>query len=170
MGFMGSGKTTVGRFLADGLGWRFVDLDEMIEAEEGRTIPTIFREDGEEGFREIEDTLAQRLLLEDRIVLSSGGGWPCREDRLESLPDGTFSVWLQVSAEAALERVGRQGARRPLLEVTDPSVQVAKLLADREPYYRRAACWIDTEVLVPMEAARRIAECMQEDFERPLPA
>ena len=101
VGFMGSGKTQVGQALARRLGWRFRDFDQEIRSRVGLPIPEIFRQHGEGRFREVEEAVGAELLLEEGVVLASGGGWPEALGRMESLPEGTFSVWLQVEAEEA---------------------------------------------------------------------
>jgi shikimate kinase len=168
VGFMGSGKTTLGSLLARQMGWTFLDLDEEIERREGREIPRIFEEDGEETFREIEQHAASDVLRTDDLVIASGGGWPCRPGRLESVPPGTLSVWLKVSPEAVLERVRGQGVRRPLLEVEEPLKRIRELLAEREPYYRKARWWVDTELHSPREIVRRMIERLTVNPGRPL--
>lgn len=165
---MGSGKSTVGRVLARRIGWSFVDVDRLIEEEEGREIPRIFREDGEEGFRRIEHRIVRRLLLEDDIVLAPGGGWSCRPGRLEGVPADTLSIWLRVSPEKALERVRGHRGGRPLLEVEDPPSRTRVLLAGREPYYRRADWWVATDLHSPLETVERVTERLERDPERPL--
>jgi len=168
VGFMGSGKSTVGRLLGKELGWTFRDLDAEIVRREGRGIPAIFREDGEAGFREIEHRVAGHLLVESDLVLASGGGWPCRAGRLEALPPGTLSIWLQVSADTSFERVGAQAATRPLLQVEDPPSRIRELIAEREPYYRGAHWWVDTDLHSPPEIVRQVAARLREHPERPL--
>lgn len=158
VGFMGSGKTTVGRILARGLGWAFVDFDERIEARLGRPVERIFREMGEEEFRRAEAEVGRELLESERAVLATGGGWPAGPGRLEELPSGTLSVWLRVSPEEALRRVGRSEGVRPLLERPDALAEARRLLDEREPYYRRASLALDTESAGPEELARSIEE------------
>lgn len=165
---MGSGKSTVGPLLAEALGWRFVDADRRVEAEEGRTIPEIFRDDGEEAFREIEHRVTSALLARSSLVIASGGGWPCRESRLEALPRDTLSVWLRVGAERALERTRSEAAGRPLLDVEDPLERARELLGHREPFYRKARWSVDTEVHSPASAADMVARRLRTDPERPL--
>ncbi len=168
VGFMGSGKTTVARLLAEHLEWDFVDLDEAIEGREGRTIPQIFEEEGEAGFRGIEQEMAEELLSRDRMVLASGGGWPCAEGRLEKVPEKTLTVWLQVSPELALERVRGQGVRRPLLEVADPLGRVRSLISARKQYYEKAEWWVDTEACSAQDIVSQVIERLHADLERPL--
>lgn len=168
MGFMGSGKSTVGCLLADALGWRFVDLDPAIEQEVGREIHEIFREDGEETFRLIEQDMALRFLAEDQIVLAPGGGWPCQPRRLDEVGVGTLSVWLKVSASEAVRRVRTPGARRPLLVVTDPLVRAEELLLAREAYYARADWWVDTADCTAQDVVRRVSDRLRTDPDRPL--
>ncbi len=170
VGFMGSGKSTVGPLLARELGWRFVDLDTAVEREAGRTISHIFREEGEEAFRAVEDRMARRLLGEDLIVLASGGGWPCRPGRMEALPENTLSIWLAVPPELALERARGQGTERPLLDVPDPLRRTRELLVRREPYYRAAHWWVDTERRTPPEVVGRVVDHLRTEPERPLRA
>ena len=165
---MGSGKTTVGALLAAELGWEFLDLDAEIERREGREIPAIFREEGEAAFRAIEHHVARELLGGERLVLASGGGWPCRPDRLEALPAGTLTVWLRVSADASFDRTGAHAVTRPLLQVADPPSRIRELLAEREPYYRGAHWWVDTDLHSPPEIARQVAQRLRDDPERPL--
>ncbi len=168
VGFMGSGKSTIGPLLARELSWRFVDLDEAVERTAGRSIPEIFREDGEAAFREMEAGEAERQLVEDGVVLASGGGWPCFPGRMEALPEGTLSIWLEVPPEVALERTTGDEAERPLLTVPDPLRRAKELLAAREPYYRAAHWWVDTARRTPEELVKRLIENLRRDLERPL--
>jgi shikimate kinase len=94
VGYMGSGKTTVGRTLAGALGWEFRDFDAVIERRLGQPIRSIFETYGEAAFRALEARVAVELLAMDRVVLASGGGWPCRPGRMEGLAPDTLSVWL----------------------------------------------------------------------------
>lgn len=156
VGFMGSGKTSVGRALARLLKWPFRDFDDEIEAEVGRTVPEIFRLRGEAFFRRVEARVARRLFDEEEVVLASGGGWAAEPGRLDAVPAGTLSVWLRVSAEEAVRRV-RDGEReRPLLDVDDPVARARALLAEREASYREADLVLDSESAPPEGLARSI--------------
>jgi shikimate kinase len=167
---MGSGKSTVGPALAQVLGWDFVDLDTAVEERAGKGIPRIFEEDGEEAFRRMEDLVTREFLTSDRIVLASGGGWPCREGRMEGLASDTLSVWLRVSPERAVERASRHGDRRPLLAVENPLDRARELLGRREHYYGKALWWIDTEAHPPGDAVGLLADRLRTEPERPLRA
>ncbi len=151
---MGSGKSAVGRRLARGLEWRFIDMDREVVREAGRSIAAIFRSEGEEGFRAREAAVGERLQRLSGVVISSGGGWACVPGRLESLAPGTLSVWLRVSAGEAWRRLEGSRVRRPLLEVDDPLGRIRVLLEEREPHYREALWHLDTDG----RTARVIAE------------
>jgi len=168
VGFMGSGKSTVGAGVAEALGWRFVDLDDQVESVAGRRIREIFCKEGEEAFRQIEDREARRLLAEDQLVIASGGGWPCRPGRIAGAGRDTLSIWLRVSGEVALDRTRDQEVERPLLEVERPLDRIRELLAEREPHYRSAAWWVDTGVRNPADVVEVIVNRLRTDPERPL--
>ncbi len=154
VGFMGSGKSAVGRRLSRMLGWRFLDMDAELEGEVGQSAAELLRELGEPEFRRLEHRTARRLLGEDRAVVASGGGWPCAPGRMEELGPGTLSVWLMVSAEASLERLGRSRTPRPLLEVDDPLARARSLLSEREPFYRMAHWHVRTDGRTSASVAR----------------
>lgn len=117
VGFMGSGKSTIGPLLADHIGWRFLDLDERLEAEQGRTISAMFDEDGEAAFRQVERDTLQAVTREvyrgRATVVALGGGtfaWPGNRERLE---DSGVSIWLDAPLDLIERRVGEQ-THRPL--------------------------------------------------------
>ncbi len=157
VGFMGSGKSTTGRLLATRLGWEFHDLDHVIEARSGATIPELFRERGEEGFRALEAQVAAEFLHRSEAVVVPGGGWPCRPGRMDGLGPETLSVWLQVEPQEAVRRVEDAGGGRPLLEGRDPEAAARRLLEERIPYYRKALVHLDTAGRTPEEVAELIA-------------
>ena len=146
VGFMGSGKTSVGKRLARRLGWRFVDFDDEVEAEAGATVAEIFAQRGEPGFRSLEARVAERLLGEREVVLGSGGGWATAEPgRLTGVPEGTATFWLRVSPGEAVRRAGRRPGTRPLLDRPDPLAAAERLLEERAPRYGEARWTVDTE-------------------------
>lgn len=147
IGFMGTGKSAVGRVLARRLGWRHVDTDTEIEREADRTIPEIFTEEGEAAFRARESALLSSLVPSltppllgaggPSLILSTGGGTPLRPENAALLKEIGTVVWLHVTPEAILERVSRSLHERPLLAAhqDDPLGRIQSLLADRAPRY-----------------------------------
>lgn len=156
VGFMGSGKSSVGRILAESLGWDFVDLDAQVEAAEGRTVPAIFAESGEPFFRAVEAREAEEILARDRVVLAAGGGWGAHPGRLRSLPEGTRTVWLRVSPEEAVRRVLSGPGARPLLAGADPLRTAVELLSRRVTFYAESDLEVDTEGKTVEDVAARI--------------
>ena len=157
VGFMASGKSTVGQRLAKRLGWRFVDVDDEVEERAGSTIPEIFRSKGERHFRELEARLVEELVLGREIVVATGGGWPISEGRMESCPGAFLTVWLKVSPGTSVARA-RRGPVRPLLDVGDPEAQAEALLLRRVPYYRKARLHLETDDRSVHELVQAIEE------------
>jgi shikimate kinase len=157
VGFMGAGKTTVGRVLASSIGWRFIDIDEEIVRRAGMSIADLFRTSGETAFRAMESELTAGLSSVDRTVIAPGGGWIAAPENIERLPPMTCTVWLRVPVEEAVRRVRAAGIRRPLLSGPgDPVVAARKLLDRREPLYGQADLVVDTAHRTPEEIAREI--------------
>ncbi|MEZ4417438.1 MAG: shikimate kinase [Gemmatimonadota bacterium] len=163
IGSMGSGKSTVGRELADLWGWTFADADEVVEREAGCSVADVFAAEGERGFRARERKVMSGLLREAACVIASGGGWASEPGVWDALPDGTRTVWLRVSTRVALERALADGGReRPLLSGPDPMETLERLRRDRAASYERADLSIDTEGARPREIAERIATALKE--------
>jgi shikimate kinase len=163
IGFMASGKTEVGRELAERLGWRHVDLDEEISRREGCTIAEIFESRGEAAFRALEVEVTAAVASESEVVISTGGGWVTNAGLHDSLPPGTLTVLLRVSPTEVLRRIaaGEGQPVRPLLATEDPTGRVTELMAAREPLYNRADLIVETE----HRSVRRIAEEIRELME-----
>jgi len=153
VGFMASGKTSVGRELARLLGWDFVDLDESIERSQGRSIAAIFDHDGEPAFRELEREAAREACRRERVVIAAGGGAFAQPDTREILRRGSLSVFLYCALEVLLERTAL-GGHRPLARNRET---MRRLYAEREPVYRLADRVVDTAVGAPREIAAGIA-------------
>lgn len=145
IGFMGAGKSSVGRRLARALGWRFVDFDNEVTAASGMSVPEIFETAGEAAFRKLEAEVGRRVLAWDEVVLAAGGGWGAVPGRLDEVPEGTETFWLRVSPEEAVRRASARPGARPLLAGEDPLGQARRLLAEREPRYDRADGVVDTD-------------------------
>jgi shikimate kinase len=154
-GFMGSGKSTVGPLLAARLGWSFLDVDEVIEAEAGTTIAALFARHGEAAFRERERATIARLAAQDALVLALGGGAIEHEATRALLLEGpgTLLVHLEVRLETTLERCGGTEQSRPVL--ADRAHLEARYLR-RLPLYRAAHLSIAADALTPEEVAEAI--------------
>lgn len=159
VGFMAAGKSTVGRALAGRLGYPFVDLDARIERREGRTVPEIFREDGEDEFRRLEAEATRRLDDREPLVLAAGGGWMARPELRDRWPDAV-RVWLRVGPEEVLRRIGDQVESRPVLDAGSPARSVRAIMESRRPHYSRAELHVDTDGRTPEEVADRIMEAL----------
>ncbi len=153
IGFMGAGKTTVGRNLARLLGWDFVDLDEKIVETEGRNIPQIFAGKGEAYFRLRETEVLASLRGRARLVVACGGGTYAHADSRRLIDRLGRAVWIQVPLEVALRRCAGV-TERPLVK---DSAQAEALYRRRLPSYRAASLHVDSEGLSAEEVAERIA-------------
>jgi shikimate kinase len=156
IGFMGTGKTTVGRHVAEYLGFDFLDTDELIQSRTGRSITDIFEQDGEPAFRELERQVVQELSACKKTVIATGGGLPTNADNLAALKSYALVICLWASPEKIWERVKNQ-THRPLLHDADPQKKIRELLAAREPFYRQADVLINTDLRSVREAAQQIA-------------
>jgi shikimate kinase len=145
IGFMASGKTTVGRLLAERLDWNFVDLDKVIEDRAGTTVADIFAGEGEAGFRERETEALEQVAKRLKTVVATGGGAPCREENLETMLAVGRVFWLDVTPAEAVARAGKVSGR-PLLDgAADPVGAARRLLKTRKPFYARAHARIETD-------------------------
>lgn len=167
LGFMASGKSTVGRRLAQRLGWAFVDFDDEVEARAGVSVARIFQEQGEEAFRALEGQVGAEALARDRVVLAAGGGWPTRPGRLDTIPPDTLTVWLKVDAETALERAASTPGVRPLLTGPHAAARAAELLRERLPYYARAHLHLEGAGTAPDALVDAIVAAMRHPHPAP---
>ena len=159
VGPMGSGKSSVGRRLAQELGYSFLDSDDVIEERSGVDIPFIFEREGEAGFRARERRIIDELTRMPRLVLATGGGAAMDPENRACLRERGHVVYLHASVDQQLRRT-RGGRERPLLKDPDPRAVLTRLMALREPQYREIA-----EVVVDTDA-RRIPAVVQEIRER----
>jgi shikimate kinase len=153
VGFMGTGKTTVGRMVAHKLGFAFLDSDHEIEHAERRSISQIFAESGEPAFRAMEREFIERGHPAARQVVACGGGLVVQPGMLELLKSRGVLICLHAPVETILERTSRN-QNRPLINVDDREARVRELFAQREPVYRRAG----TTVLTDVRPLREIGE------------
>jgi shikimate kinase len=155
IGFMGTGKSTVGQLAAGMLKFRFIDTDEMIEGMANRRISDIFLNEGEERFRQYERQAVDRLNGLTNAVISTGGGLVTNPENLASLKQHSLVVCLWCSAEGILKRVGHQ-THRPLLRVENPLARIQTLLQERAPAYRQADILLSSEFRKPREVATHV--------------
>jgi shikimate kinase len=145
LGYMTSGKSTVGQALARRLEWEFMDFDVEIEHRAGATVKEVIETRGEAVFREMEAALTAEVAERRGLVLAPGGGWITRPEQLDRLGSRTFSVWLRVSVDETVRRLNRDSIDRPFRGHPNPRGMIAQMLAEREPLYRLA------DVSVPAE-------------------
>ena len=154
-GFMGSGKTTVGKVLADFLGCPFMDLDDLVVKKAGKSIPDIFAQDGEPAFRELEAQVLRKTVAkyaESTAVLALGGGAVLAPASAALLHEKTVCIYLRAALDTLLERLAGETAGRPLADAS-----LADRLASREPLYEKTAhVIVDTDGLSPDEVADEI--------------
>jgi shikimate kinase len=156
VGFMAAGKTTVARALADRLGWRADDIDELIEARERRTVADIFARSGEPYFRALEREILHLLLPLRHLVVATGGGTFMDPDNRAAINMDGFSVWLDVPFDELLARIPADG-RRPLAA---DRAQLERLYSVRQGAYANARLRIDARGVRPDEVAERIIEAL----------
>lgn len=156
VGLSGSGKSTVGRLLADRWAIPFIDLDLLIEREAGTSVPQIFRQEGESGFRAREAAVTRNLAPEGPCVIATGGGWMGRSELRDAWP-GSVRVWLQVTPQVAAERLTASPGSRPLLENETPESVLQDLLLRRLPAYRLSDYTVDTSDRTPAQVAEAVA-------------
>jgi shikimate kinase len=156
VGFMAAGKTTVARALADRLGWRADDIDELIEARERRTVADIFARSGEPYFRALERDILHLLLPLRHLVVATGGGTFMDPDNRAAINIDGFSVWLDVPFDELLARIPADG-RRPLAA---DRAQLERLYTVRRGAYANARLRIDARGVRPDEVAERIIEAL----------
>jgi shikimate kinase len=160
IGFMGTGKSSVGQVVAGHLHFDFLDTDHLIETRVGKSISEIFAQDGEPVFRGLERELVKELATRQRTVISTGGGLPAEEGNLASLKTHALVVCLWASADRIWERVRHQ-AHRPLLNDPDPLGKIRQLLEAREPYYRQADVLVNTDLRSVREVAQQVLHHFQ---------
>lgn len=144
VGFMGVGKSAIGRRLASELGFRFLDSDHEIERKVGKKIPEIFASEGEARFREYEREFIDSGHPDHGCVVSCGGGLVVQPGMSDVLKSKGVVICLFASVESIIERTGRKH-HRPLLNVENPEVRIRQLLAEREPIYMNSGTCITTE-------------------------
>ena len=141
IGFMGSGKSTMGRWLSDEMGWTFVDMDHFIENKYHKTITQIFEEKGEDGFREMEARCLREIGDFEKVIVGAGGGTPCYFDNMEVMNATGVTIYIKLTPEVLNDRLKGAKAQRPL--VANKSKEelltfISEKLKEREPFYSKA--------------------------------
>jgi 3-dehydroquinate synthase len=157
-GFMGTGKTSVGRELSSQLNYRFIDTDVLVEEKEGMPISLIFKNKGEDYFRSLEQSTVEEVSKLDNVVIATGGGVIKNKKNVANLGNRGVLVWLKADPEIILKRVMLEGGKRPLLDVEEPLNEINKLLNERLDLYKQADTVIDTNYITPQETAHEIME------------
>ena len=159
VGFMGSGKTTVGKILAHKIDKAFIEMDEVIEADTGKPITEIFAQEGEAHFRRLENKLLRDLSVRKDLVVSCGGGLICNEENLRILKETGKVFFLRASAKVVYQRT-KHHTHRPLLNVDNPLGAIEELLKERNHFYTQAHYTIDTDNISAEEVADSIVEIL----------
>jgi len=155
VGFMGTGKTAVGRLLAKEKEWNFIDLDELIELKEQRRISDIFAKEGEPHFRKIEKKILKEVSTQNNFVVACGGGIVLDKNNIKLMKKTGALICLSAKSEEILKRVSSSN-HRPLLNVANPKERIELLLKMRAPYYMQAEKTIDTTGLTIKQVAAKI--------------
>ena len=164
IGFMGTGKTAVGKALAARLGKEFIELDSLIEQKAGKSIPEIFQQDGEIGFRELEIEATKEVAGRKNAVIACGGGIVLNKINIDRLRKECIIVYLTASPGIILKRISADENERPLLAVTDRASKIKELMRFRQPFYERAAdIKIDTSKLDIDSVAEKIIKKLKEN-------
>lgn len=160
VGFMGSGKSSTGRYVAEKLGRPFLDVDTEIERREGRPIPDIFAKNGEPYFRQLERALVQELAARDGLVIAPGGGIVVNPDNVRDFAARGLVINLRVSPEWVLKRVG-QDPNRPLLQGGDPLQRIRELMEKRRALYAAVPYQVETDGLTPEAVGDLVLDLFQ---------
>ena len=155
IGFMGTGKTTVGRLVAEQLKFEFLDTDALIEERSGKKIAEIFGQNGEPAFRELEAQLVEELSERTNTVISTGGGLPTNPANLANLKKHSLVFCLWLSPGKIYERVKDQ-SHRPLLHDPDPLGKIRTMLAAREQFYKQADVLLNSDLRSAREVAQQV--------------
>ncbi len=160
IGLSGSGKTTVGRIVAERLHAGFVDIDSILNRKEGKPIAMIFAEKGEGAFRDMERKEMHAALANQPAVIAPGGGWAAQPGALDAAKASGYVVYLKTKPETAAARAAPSGTR-PLLMGEDPETQMRALIKEREPFYAQADAKVETDRKSAEEVATEVVRLAQ---------
>ena len=159
-GFMGTGKSEVSKELSKVLGWKVIDVDTEIEKSQRIKITGIFKQFGEQGFRDLETEMIKKLSKNKNVIISTGGGAVLRQENMDALRENGVIICLTAAPETILKRTSNNNDR-PLLQVEEPLKKIRELLEFRMPYYEKADIMIDTENKTPLEIAEEIIKLVK---------
>lgn len=165
LGYMGSGKTTIGQLLAETLSMRFLDLDQKIEKLTGKKIREIFEKKGETYFRKVENNILKSILRKNNVVIAAGGGTPCFYDNMDRINKAAVSIFLDAGAGLLYKRLLSGPEERPLLKEkkgNELKIFIRRQLAERKKYYLRAQHILKTGKKKEDEIVRKII-CLLEE-------
>jgi shikimate kinase len=154
IGFMGSGKSSIGKKMAARLGYNFIDLDDHIEKKSGMSIPDIFKSQGEDYFRKMESYSLKEIAGLDKVVVSTGGGTPCYSNNMDIINNSGVSIYLKMSSDTLYSRLRESKTNRPLLSgLNDQELRqyIADKLQEREFFYSQAHFKVKAKDLKPEE-------------------
>jgi shikimate kinase len=169
VGYMGSGKTTIGKRLAESLSLSFVDLDAYIENKYRKTVPALFAEKGEDGFREIESLSLREVAEFEDVVISTGGGTPCFFDNMEVMNRAGVTIYLKTDPEDIALHLQESKTVRPLIagKTEEELVPfITEHLARRECYYRKAQIVYHTDRMITKEEIYLTVRAIEEQLKR----
>lgn len=166
VGLMGVGKTTIGRRVAKRLGMPIFDSDDEIEKASGRTVKGYFQEHGETAFRAGERRVIKRLLADNPIILSTGGGAFIPEATRKILLQNSVTIWLKADFDTVMERVSRQRSKRPLLDVPDPEAAMRALMDERYPIYEQAEIIVAANATTHDTTVESVIDSLKAYYER----
>jgi XRE family aerobic/anaerobic benzoate catabolism transcriptional regulator len=162
IGLRGAGKSTLGKRLADRIGWGFVELNKEIERQNGLEVAEIINLYGQEGFRRMEQAaLVQLLARKERMVLATGGGIVSEPVTFDLVLTSFYTIWLRAEPEEHMARVRKQGDLRPMADDRSAMAELRNILLSREPLYARANAVVDTAGLSVDAAAGRLADAVK---------
>lgn len=165
IGYMGAGKTTVGKVLSRQLELSFIDLDHYIEARFHKTVGQLFAEKGEEAFRDIERRMLREVAMFEDVLVSTGGGAPCFFDNMEFMNGVGQTVYLKVSVDELANRLELCKTTRPVLKGRSGDelrAFIGESLEKREPFYRKATVVFDAEEMMTDQDVSNIAKALAE--------
>ncbi len=164
IGFMGTGKTAVGKALAEKVGKEFIETDSLIERKASKTIPDIFQQDGEVRFRELEIEITKKVAKKKNTVIACGGGVVLNKINIDRLRKECIIVYLTASPRVILKRTSSDENERPLLMTANKVLNIQELLRFRKPFYERAAdITIDTSKLDVNSVVQQIIDMLKEE-------